>query len=588
MSGNSSLTKLQQTFFGRLVLYGRGKKEWELFLGDLPKGYVQDGQFAINKTKSSDRVLRDDFIKRLAMFLFDFRVHPDDSSIVYYKKHSATAYCRCTEKALAHDINELWNMFFDCTPVKEVDDCVKNILRNVMKTADTRNRVYRLTDNLYFVPDEKSSIVSLPPEGKECFFTLDGPYSLFNGSEEMIKLLKESYDNFLSILDSEIYGQFQFKNFYEDLPRDFEWIRLWSAEDVEGYKDRYWDIMCAFSTPFHKKLIEKAYLFDGTTRTGKSTCRNVIEFTFGKDKTAKVRIPDYNNYHVNNVLAYCCVNSPDEELGGMVSKEACANFKTFATKGEVELPVKNKQPIHADGQFMSFHPTNSNIEWPDGESSPCLQRCLIIKFFKYLGDFDMNGKDFITSTFKDHPEEYAKFLGQVFALASYFSRDDKEFFTSDKMKETNEYIAEETNSLDLYYRYFFKFFDGVTNEGFLWEDYQFACWQFGWVQQSKSALRQRFGLMLMQKPKPRKIGMRSVRYVRHPKFSSPQVLFPDYEIHVLDEFAQSDTTPWGNAENMHDHKLSVVATLFQMEEQRKAAEEEKKLDKGQKGLEGII
>ena len=571
-----------------LGTYGRNTAELNELCKTFPKEYFSDGQFAIHRTKAGDKANRDDFIKRVALFLYDFRIHPEERAIMYFKKHSDNTYMVCTTETLARELNVLWEFFFRCTPTKEVDECAKNIMRSVTEKADIRDRVFRLADDLFYVPDENDAILSLPPDGKECFFTLDGPYSLFNGNEYLTGLVKESYDNFLGILDSKEYKGLQFKDFYEVLPRDFSWVRLWSAEDVEGYKDRYWDIMIAYSTPFFKRLIKKAYMLDGPTRTGKSTCRDVLAFIFGMDKVAEVRIPDYNNYHVNNKLAYCCVNAPDEEKGGAISKEACANFKTLATKGSVELAVKNKQPIRADGQFMSFHPTNSNIEWPDTEASPCLRRCLTIKFFKDLSKFDTGSKGFIETTFLEHPDELARFMGQVFALASYFSRENKEFFISQKMIETNAFISAETNSLDLYYQYFFKYFDAVSNENFLWEDYQYACYEFGWTQQNKSAMRQRFGILLMNKPTPKKIGTKSVRYVRHPKFSQPQVLYPDYTIHVLNSFAQKDTTPWGCAAQMHDAKQSVVATLQRMEEQRLAEKEEKESEPDQMSFEEVF
>lgn len=562
--------------------FGRTTAELEQFGQTLPRVYFKNGEFSINRTKGADRENRDDFIKRFCLFLYDFRVHPLEDRIVYYKKHSEKSYHQASDEVLAREINILWEFFFQCTPTDEVDKCVKNVLRCVTEKADIRNRVFRLTDGLFYMPDDKESLVSILPEGKECFFTLEGVYNLLNGSKEMTSLLVDSYNNFLGLLNSPEHEGLQFRDFYEDLPRDFDWVSLWADEQKEGYVDRYWDIMVAYSTPFHKNLVKKTYIFDGPTRTGKSSCRDLLVHLFGIDQVAEVRVPDYCNYHVNNKLAYCCINSPDEEKGGAVSKESCANFKTLATKGSVMLAVKNKQPIMADGQFMSFHPSNSNIEWPDTESSPCMKRCLVIKFFNDLSRFDEKPNfNFIQSTFVEHPENMAKFLGQVFALASYFSTSGKEFFISQSMVEANEYMSVETNSLDLYYKSFFTYFDGVTNENFLWEDYQYACYEFGWTQQNKSALRQRFGVLLMNKPIPRKIGTKSVRYVRHPKFSQPQVLYPDYAIHVLDSFAQKDTTPYGTAENMHDCKQSVVATLMRMEEQRKAEEEARRAEKAQ-------
>lgn len=553
--------------------YGHTARDFVYEIGNFPVDYFKDGQFNIHRTASKDKANRDDFIKRVAMYLFDFRRHPEERNIVFFKRCKENVYRRATEETLAQELNLLWEFFFQCTPTREVDECARNILRNVMEVADVRNRTYRIADGLFFSPSDKDALFVAPPEGKECFFTLEGAYATIGRSPECTSLVRKSYEAFLRILDAPERENLQFRNFYKDLPRDFEWIKTWSATDVPGSVERYWDMMVAFSTPFFKKLIERTYLLDGKTRTGKSSFHDVLIYLFGANNTSQVMITDFANYHVNNALAYCCINSPDEEQGGVVPKAACPIFKTFATKRGVSLPVKNKQPVWADGQFMSFHPTNSNLEWPDTESGPCLKRCLIIKFFKSLEHLDLQGKNFVEATLIDHPEEFAKFLGQIFALATYFSRDDKAFFISEQMIAANEYVSTETNSLVLYYNYFFKFFDAVSNDDFLWEDYVRACWAYGWTQQAREAFKRQFDTLLMQKSSPRKLNNKSIRYKRAPKFSSPQVLYPDYTILIADEAAQSYTTPYGTAEQMHKSRLSVVATLWDMEEQRKAVAE---------------
>ena len=558
--------------------YGHTARDFVYELSDFPKVYFKDGQFNIHRTRPADRANRDDFIKRVAMYLFDFRKHPEEKSIVFFKRSNELVYKRATEESLATELNVLWEFFFQCTPTREVDECARNILRNVKKTADIRNRTYRIADGLYFSPDDENALFATPPEGKDCFFTLKGAYDTVGKNKEYTDLLQKSYNDFLGILDSPQNKDLQFENFYRDLPRDFKWVETWATTDVPGYIERYWDMMVAFSTPFFKKLIERTYLLDGKTRSGKSSYHDVFVFLFGRENVSEVMITDFANYHVNNALAYCCINSPDEEKGGVVPKAACPIFKTFATKRGVSLPVKNKQPIWADGQFMSFHPTNSNLEWPDTESAPCLKRCLIIKFHNNLEHLDLKGVTFAEYVFTEHPEELAKFLGQVFALATYFSRDDKNFFISEQMDTAREYVSKETNSLVLYYNYFFKFFDAVSNDDFLWDDYVRACWAYGWTQQNKEAFSRQFDSLCMQKSIPRKINNKSVRYKRLPKFASPQVLYPDYTITIINEAAQTYSEPYGNAGQMHKDGLSVVATLWNIEEQKKAVEELKKLE----------
>lgn len=557
--------------------YGHSGKDFIFECETFPRVYFKDNYFSVDRTSSKDRVNRDDFIKRVALYLFDFRRHPEEKTIVFFKRHSDSVFRRATETTLAKELNVLWEFFFQCTPTREVDECARNILRNIEEKADIRNRVYQVTDGLFFSPDDKDALCKVLPEGKDCFFTLIGAHTTLD-KDEYAGLLEKSYYSFLELLDSPEHKDLQFKNFYTDLPRSFKWVETWSATETPGAVERYWDMMVAFSTPFFKKLIERAYLLDGKTRTGKSSYHDVFVFLFGRENVSEVTITDFANYHVNNALAYCCINSPDEEQGGLVPKAACPIFKTFATKRGVSLPVKNKQPIWADGQFMSFHPTNSNLEWPDTESAPCLKRCLVIKFFKNLEHLDLKGRTFAEFTFTEHPEELAKFLGQVFALATYFSRDDKDFFISEQMENANEYVSKETNSLVLYYNYFFKYFDAVSNDDFLWEDYQYACWSLGWTQQGKDAFSRQFDSLLMQKSSPRKINNKSIRYKRVPRFSSPQVLYPNYEITITDEFAKTYSTPYGNAAQMHKDRLSVVVALHEIEEQRKAAEELKRLE----------
>ena len=162
---------------------------------------------------------------------------------------------------------------------------------------------------------------------------------------------------------------------------------------------------------------------------------------------------------------------------------------------------------------------------------------------------------------------------------------------SEEMKKANKFAAVETSSLDLYYDYFFKFFDAVSNEQFLWEDYQRACWAFGWTQQNEPAFRRQFEILLMQKSTPRKIPPnynKTVRFIRQPKFSSPQVLYPGYELLIADEFSQSYSTPYGNAAQMHKDKLSVVATLYELERQREAEKEERELESKQEAFGGVL
>lgn len=577
-SDNGGLTPFQSMAAELLRQYGRTYEEFLGLVAQMPQGYIRDGQFGIDRAKASDKVSRDDFIKRLTLFLYDLKAHPNDANVVFCKRHSESKYEPCSQKDMHRRVAKLWDRIFGCTPVSEISSCVKNIFMSVDQKADVRNRVFCVCDGMYFIPGAENNLFNSPEDTAGCFYTLQGPYSVFTADTSY--KIKEYYDKFLAELLRGDRENKQFEDFYKELPVEFEWLKLWANEPVGGWQDRYWDILISHSTPFFKRLIEKSYWYDGPTRSGKSTANSLIRFTFGEDNCGGVTMNEYDDPHFNHRLVYCCVNVPDEEKGGMVTKRGCAIFKTLSAKAARELQVMgSNDPIRADGQFMSFHPTNSNVEWPDGESGPCLKRCLIIFFHNDLSRFDMTGGNFIEDTFVSNPDEYAKYLGTIFALANYFSRPDKKFFLSPEMSASNDYVAADTDSLGLYYKEFFKYFNGVYNEDFLFDDYKYACREYGWVQQSKAAVRQKFVALLTQKRKPVKLKttQKSVRcHKLIGKNPHADILCPDYEI-----IGKEDNPFYGNAEALHEGKMSVVALLKNIW----TAEQESKDDLEQSSLE---
>ena len=558
MDSSKALTESQNRFNDLMHQYGRTYDEFSEEVKRMPREYFNDGQFSISRSASKDKISRDDFIKRMTLFLYDLKAHPCTDSVIFIRKHGGKRYRSCTIKELTKYIASIWNMVFNCTPVNEIDTCAKNVMRSVTENADIRNRVFSICENLYFVPGDENNLKETPDETTGCYYTLDGPDKLLG--VEKSHLVKEYYDKFNEELYREDRRGKQFYEFYRDLPMDFEWIRMWANEPEDGWRDRYWDILISHSTPFFKKLIDKIYWYDGPRRSGKSTSNMVIRFTFGDNNAAKVALNEYADEHFNHKLLYCCVNAPDEEKKGTLSPEGCQIFKSLSAKIPKELKVmRDNNPVTADGQFMSFHPTNSNIGWPDGESGPCLYRCIIIFFHNDLSKYDNNGKDFIEETFKKNPEEYAKYLGTIFALAGYFSREDKNFFLSPQVALANEYISVDTDTLGIYYDEFYKYFNGVCNADFLFEDYQYACREYGWEQQSKSAFRQKFVALLTSKRNPVKLKCKPAKTIRAHKLitknSHADILCPDFDI------AEFDSQTFRNAGILHDNKISVVACL---------------------------
>lgn len=532
--------------------------ELKEFMDSLPRTYFNDEELNIQPMKSTDKMKRDDFIKRLTMFLWEFQSDPDNPhGDMFYGRQRYQGYGvdngdfepmdRDDIRDIVHNI---WQEVFSCTPQNEIKACAENVAQSVREKADTHNKCWRISQDFYYVSDQ--GLTSYLLRGRKAYHRLEGAYRLINESDTQGVMITE-YDKWCTLLDELAEKHGDFDKFYEELPMDFDFVKTWANPNVPRSVERYWDMMVALAVPFFKKLPKKVYFLNGPSRSGKSAFVNLLHYIFGRRNTSTVRLADLDNWDVNNVLAGTLLNAPDEELGGEVSLKAAAVFKTIATHGrdheELSLAKKNSsKAITMKPDFMCYFPSNSIPKFPDKEAGPCMKRAMVIIFSADLSHLDNGNKDFIEGTIEADPENFAKLMGQVFAIAQFFSKGDREVFISSDMANANEFLATENNSLELYYKAFYTFFDGVSNLGLHYKDYSLCCKEFGWAVQSESAFRQRFVGLHSNKPTPQRIDGVMVRCVRTPKFSSPRVMTKN-----------TREEGYGDVEQMHENGVSIVA-----------------------------
>lgn len=547
--------------------FGRSAQEMLEFAERLPERYFdqKSGLFKIDPTKAGSKADRENFMSSLIRTLYDFVRHEGSTEIIYYKKHSESDYAPLSDTILVNIVTAWYDVFFANSISSEVSSACKNIKNHITKTANIRNQIIKIMDNAYYNAST-GELVNTYNDG--CFCQLDGTNKAFKGSTKYIDIIKESFGEMKGVLEAKSEGGTkQFGQFYKDLPVNYEFVKDWANESVPNWQDRYWDIMTMFSIPFFRKMPKKIYDLNGKGRCGKSTALDLLKFEWG-NLAASVRISDFDNRDVNNELAYCFINIPDEEkVSTTIPSGACANFKTLATHKGIYVGVKNKGPIWVDGQFFMVIAGNGAPKWPPKESEPCMQRIIFIKFTNFFGGNDTTDFDFIDDVIMSDPEMYARFIGERLAIANYFSESGRQLFISEDSRAANEYLSVDDNSIAIYHRMWNKYFDGVSNLEFHYEDYRNCCSAFGWVMQTKSEFRQTEIELHANKPVPIKLNGKSVRCVRVPKYKPASILYPDLVVEGH-----------GTAGRLHEAGQSVVAIYEKAAEERRMKEMERKLD----------
>lgn len=441
------------------------------------------------KPGAQGKTLRDDFIMRtVTKYMFEFAYNKDEPLDVYYRPANGSAVFKrlpISKKELHSVVVQLYRKFFKITPHSETKSCIDNIMDNITKVADLDNGLWYIRDNTFW-DSEKVSIIEKDALAGRCSYREINSTATVDGVD--LDLVKDTFDKWTETFSS--YGDKPFSDFYKELPRDFEFIKVWAKEGSRGSVDRYWDMCISVSTIFMHIQPPKAYILKGKERNGKSTFVKHLHFLVGRDQTSDIDMPGLADWSFNNSLYGSLLNAPDEDPAEKLNHKATAAFKTLAAKEIYRVPVKNSpRPKMIKPHFMMFIPKNDLPSF-SGDSTPCLTRLRFIFFINDLSLLDNKPKDFIKETFVDNPKLLSEYVGFVLSLSKYFS--EHEMWYSPTMEASSDYVAESVNSTRLYYKAWKTFYVGYESFDLLWQDYVNFCKSRSYKMETQEMLRQTF------------------------------------------------------------------------------------------------
>lgn len=470
------------------------REKWAQSLIDYKYMDIVNGNPKLNSKLTTlepkNKVHRDNIVKLSVFACYDFAYNQYDINDIYFKRRDEQPFHHLSQdgRELRDIVNNMYNLFFKATPNSEVNSTIKNILSNVREHAELNNGLWYITRDLFWDSTNCELITDYDKLGNRIFREL-GCGANLSDSDRL--LLKESFDRHKAELQPHLSEEFA--DFYKDLSMEFDFVKVWAGPEPEEedsqYVDKYWDIMCAYSTLFMKNKPPVAYLLIGNARGGKSTMVNTLHYIVGNNNSSRTRIVDMADWSINNTLASCMLNAPDEEPAQTPDANAKANFKSIIAHEPTLVRVKNSSaPKLVVSDFISFFPMNSLPNW-GSDSDACMKRCRPIMFTNDLSKLDHKPKDFIAETFS--PQFTAEFLGAVLALTWFFGQD-KTMFYSDTMLSSIDYVSENINSTQLYYRYFKRYCFGFSSFKLLHKDYINFCNIRGYEIEAKEVLKQRF------------------------------------------------------------------------------------------------
>lgn len=484
--------------------------------------------------KSSRKMQRDELAMRVIMFTYEFRRHPQNPTIYFWKKRGSDVFMSFDkDDVMIRDIvTSTYRSLYKISPSSEINATVANIMNNINRMAQLDSGIIKVSDGLYWFSHEGALKEQLPMDA-ECYFALfnspstpDMPAIVLNkeDSQNILSSYDRAWNDKLEPLDT---TDTPFASAYRNLPRDFDFIKIWADEATPGHVDRYWDMFLGIVPNFLYKKPPAAYFLLGNARGGKSSYVNMLHFIFGRRNTSAVRLNELSDPHLNLRLTSTILNAPDEEMESKLSPNDVANFKSIAAHEKIELPVlyrTNPQVIIPD--FMMYLPSNALPEFHGSSAEACMRRAKVIMFTADLSKLDHKPKNFIKETFTK--ETICKLLGEVFAFARYFSSHD--FWYSDTMRVSNEYVSEINNSAQVYFSIWKKYFCGYDKWTSLWEDYKNWCYARGCTIEGQKVLRMRFNSYTSlgrQSAKAPDGEWRKAYVIPEP---NKPVMFDDYEI----------------------------------------------------------
>lgn len=458
-------------------------------------GYLDSISKRVDKSLLSNGGVkkRDDMVTRtVTEYLYEFAYNEDDPRDIYWRARVDGASAKFSRvpvdresKWLQLIVQDLYVMFFRIKPASEVKACMENIYQSVIKRADLKNGLWYACPGLFW-NSETCKMVDEDGLGDEEVYKEIGSTANTPGIDK--DLIKSEFDRWNSIFD-EHKGE-KWEKFYEDLPIEYGFVKVWAKEGSSGWVDRYWDTCIATSTNFMYNKPPVMYMLKGKTRNGKSTYVDHLHNLIGRNQTTDLALPDLSDWSLNNSLFGSLLNAPDEDPAVKLDAKATAAFKTLSAKAEMKVQVKYSSiPLRVKPRFMIFDPRNDLPSF-FGDPIPCLKRIKFIFFLNDLSKMDNKPHDFWKETFVDHPEVLSKYMGFLLALAKYFSEHPAWY--SKTMEASSDYVAESVVSTNLYYRIWKEYYAGYESFDLLKHDYINFCKERGYEVNDETILRSEF------------------------------------------------------------------------------------------------
>lgn len=332
-----------------------------------------------------------------------------------------------------------------------------------------------------------------------------------------------------------------------ELRVEYDFVEVWA----NGVPDLYRDMMRAIAFCFVNKKPLGSYVLVGQARGGKSTYTGLLHTIFGACNTSSVQLTQLGDPHHTHTLLTTLMNAPDEEDDKAVDQQAF--FKSMADHGAISLPVmRSNVPVQLNCDFMSFFPMNHTPEWRGTGATACLRRTLVLPFYADLSDKDRSSDSFEEDTFT--AETLCKFMGTVFALASYYTSHPFDFGST--MQQEQEILTNEVNSCILYKKQWQKYYDGFSSDKVLYNDYVAWCiandLKMATLKELKFCFRE-----YKANRRRKRVGDKVIWCCQIPKPSHHQMIPEDY----MPEFKKT-------AEEMWASELSCVACIVDYYEEK--------------------
>lgn len=305
---------------------------------------------------------------------------------------------------------------------------------------------YRLYDTPSRAVNGDNDIVTVPPL-----------------TEDMASLLKETYDQTLSTLESH--------KAIPDADRLQE-IMQWA----QGEYDRYADIIHMASARL-KSHDFGIYLLAGLGRDGKSSCIDLVASMYGTNNICRVPVDRLGDTHNLSNFQRALVNLPDEQKPSddkskTMSADASVAFRIAGSHGSANMNVmRSNKSDELYYSFVTMAPVNSVPKFPTDVQNACIRRCRIIEF---EGDFSASDNMAIKWG-KQHytPEFMMRFTGQVLAFAAYYSVHDWQI--TKLMDLAAKKQMENAGSSVMYIKLWEKIYCGYDSYKTLRDDYYNYC-----------------------------------------------------------------------------------------------------------------